>query len=473
MEHSNSLQTCPRQSTRLSLLGGYSGMEQLDHIGQLVGALVELTLELGQLSFRAGQEDHKSLIRLSDICQLHFLSEHRSILQRYGWDVDRSFLAHQEKIVKLIQSSISNMNSRKVLDNSKKGLGEQYPPSIMPLLLVTLRGSWLDPDPKAHHDSGLEEIIHHAIFLTAEVIFSSCYTRVPNLRPRWLSDVNKIRSASDILDKLILGGRYPPVPALTLSSFLTDAFRNALPWSRQVHERHLACCSNGYVVYYSALEWPTMNRREVCGITIAPGSLRCGTAMTPFQALEEYEHLAENNGPHIASVYSPLMPFADDRYIGLEPPNDPDSYRIESTVTAWTNTLLSATYYCSQKRGRLPLRILWSHCIESIASSPRIAGPSPSARAETAMAIDMQRQGVFQRTLAISLDVNRQTAYEGMITCTSNDDIARFFAAGRYYLAGNTLVIREDATLIQCITKCLQLVSEPSNTTSKCWIIIA
>ncbi|MCJ1331864.1 hypothetical protein MMC10_008556 [Thelotrema lepadinum] len=467
--HHGSPKVLPLQSTRLSLICAWS--EEISYnIGNLIGSLLEISVERGQLFFLGGPKDHKSSINFSSICQLHFLSEYRGILKHYGWEVDDRFLADQKEMTTLIWDAIFDVSSKNFDEELFKN-SQDTSYSLIPFLdAIFAKSRWRSTSTLGNR----LDIVQPAVVLTREIILSSFLTKLPKLRPQWLLDQWVTQRSGQFLCQLILGGRLPRIERLKLSACLTDAFQNAMFQSTvKINERHLVFTSNGYVIYLSAIEQQSMDCREACSITVIPGSLRWGSSMTPFLMLEDYEHHGVASGPEPLVTFFTFSPFSSKHYTGLELPTDPHGYKIESTITAFEHTLVSATYFCSNWNKRKPMRMLWSSCIQAIATAHRITGPPPTTSAETAIAVEMERQGIFKSILGGSLEIVPQSHYRGLVTCTANDDIARFFAGGRYHRVADVLVIREDAALIQCISKCIQLTDDFGEASEKSWIVIA
>lgn len=258
----------------------------LDSVGYLAGSLIDLSVEWSRLSFSNSLKGSKRTIKLSEICQRNFLSEYRGILSHYGWEVDERFLSNQERITGLIRPSWADGDTKVNLSfRTKPGVA---PPSIIPLLVDLLKDSWFDPK-----EFNLTRIIECAVCLTCEVLLSSCYTSTPKIRAQWLGDYGDIATSGFVLYRLILGSRSTfGVPPMEVSQFLSEALRIAIFESTQLNERHLACSNNGYIAYYRVLEQPSLDYREACEITVAPGTLRWGPAMSPFRRLEDYKHSA-------------------------------------------------------------------------------------------------------------------------------------------------------------------------------------
>ena len=473
----------PLHTTRIFLAHQWGLSEkQLEAVALLAGALITIAVEDGLIGSdqREIQLSDNSVVSLSDLCQPKFLATYSELLAKFGWCIDDPFRKLQADFVAHFRHWIAaghdHQQYTRGRDNRYKRLGitEILPKVFSAQVITTLIGPFED------NSNDVYAVVESSTRLAGEAVLGCVCIDPPKYCGLRSFEYRDIQTSSKMLYQIIFARKVNDVTPFTIKEFLSEAIRANVPGVTRLETRHLAFCGNGHVIFASVLKEPATLPRDVCALSILPGTIRWGVEQMQYQAIQESE--SEPLSMSGRGLDPSVTLFNGSEYLGLNARASPHGYHIETFLSPSLRILWLRTYLCSYEPGSETVGVSWSDSIEALTVARVVRGPSMTAIGESLLAQTWQEQGVLNRVTWLSAHSTRRN--ENMVfyvLMTAYDETLRFFASGRYG-KWKRIILRSGAPLIQCVQvaiDCEEIYRDPyirrirGSESSVDWIIVA
>ena len=470
----------PLKATRMSVAFEWNmGDKELEATGILAGSLVTIAVEDGILGSDRRKLKHtqnstfplpdlcqpkhteNSTVPLSDLCQPKFLAAYGDIMAEFGWHVDDTFRNFQADFVAHFRKWKEAGHDHNF---AKTAMGTRY--GRLGMVEILLRAfsnmeyqseAW----PKCHLATPSRNyLIDASVRLAGEALLGCLCSETTKARCLQPSEYQEIQTSSKMLYQIIFACKVDDLYPFTIMTFRSKAMRATVPGSATVEPGQLAFSSNGYVVFSSVLQEQSTLRRDVCALSMLPGTIRWGIDQTQYQAIQE---LPSEVHPLMSGKLNPIALFDQGNYLGFDARGSAHGYDIEILLSPSMNKLLMRTYFSSNRPRDETVELSWTDSIEALAVAKVVQGPSMTAIGERLLAQTWQDQGVFNKIAWLSADSTIMDESMSLyITMTAHDEALRFFVAG-IFSSRWRIILRSGAPVIKCVQVALNLHQEESS----------
>jgi hypothetical protein len=454
----------PLESAK-SVIANVYGFEQnptaLEAIGQLAAALVDVAYDQGYVC----SGDDSLSMPLKEICQEHFISNHPTIMNLFGWSTNTGLL---DDVAWTISHQIGKPTKAQQ-DPSTEAL-KVIQESLYNCMRDNIKGCMLF---RMKEDVFIE-IIEPAVFLATEALLTCFCDKLSPKRLFRPCTKAQVKKNAEIFRHLLYARSIQSTDKLAHSVskgcpfwlFRVEALKAALPGAPEVSASDLAVFSNGYVAYSAAIAGPTLDRYANIAISILPGSIRRDNQKDRFDRLEE-------KGPNIALYGRSFIPtprpvelFNGGEYISLTEKSDPERAAVKYLINPFKNALHLTTYLNVPEDGP-PSSASWKSSIEALAFAQYVDDHTLRPSAEESLARRWQQRGILS-ALHWCKAGEKLVSPKRHIMMAYPDQSIRFFEAGYWHGEERRKVfIKRRAPLFECVMRAMELGDDAS------WIVLS